>query len=250
MILKIHIDQELAQSLIARKLPNGRALLQAALRAATARFCTESATTPQPARQEVRAPASPPAHAKVQRTRRRDCLMRSTTTGWVEATPVASQILDVVLCSTSVSFAVRMTKSYARLRSTASVVGGIRRILCATKDDLFFGEVNCGNGEVDVEGPSSRRGSRLSPRIIIMAPPGGLMCRLPSYSPITSLLLDVIETSRCSDHDLTVCAYDAVLGNNRGKPSSSSHRGPVHDKRSAVSRMTTDFLERLFRRPR
>jgi hypothetical protein len=29
LILKIHIDQELAQSLIARKLPNGRALLQA-----------------------------------------------------------------------------------------------------------------------------------------------------------------------------------------------------------------------------
>jgi len=40
------IDQELTQSLIARKLPNGRALLQAALRAATARFCTESTTTP------------------------------------------------------------------------------------------------------------------------------------------------------------------------------------------------------------
>jgi len=36
LILKIHIDQELAQSLIARKLPNGRALLQATLRAATA----------------------------------------------------------------------------------------------------------------------------------------------------------------------------------------------------------------------
>jgi hypothetical protein len=46
LILKTHIDQELAQSLIARKLPNGRALLQAALRAATARFCTESTITP------------------------------------------------------------------------------------------------------------------------------------------------------------------------------------------------------------
>jgi hypothetical protein len=32
LILKIHIDQVLAQSLNARKLPNGRALLQAALR--------------------------------------------------------------------------------------------------------------------------------------------------------------------------------------------------------------------------
>jgi D-amino-acid dehydrogenase len=48
LILKIHLDQELAQSLIARKLPNGRALLQAALRAASARFCTESTTTPFP----------------------------------------------------------------------------------------------------------------------------------------------------------------------------------------------------------
>jgi hypothetical protein len=46
LILKIHIDQELAQSLIARELPNGRALRQAGLRAATARFCTESTTTP------------------------------------------------------------------------------------------------------------------------------------------------------------------------------------------------------------
>jgi hypothetical protein len=45
LILKIHLDQELAQSLIARRLPNGRALLQSALRAATARFCTESRTT-------------------------------------------------------------------------------------------------------------------------------------------------------------------------------------------------------------
>src|SRR5471030_1590135 len=45
LILKIHVDQELAQSLIAQKLPNGRALLQAALRTATARFCKECTTT-------------------------------------------------------------------------------------------------------------------------------------------------------------------------------------------------------------
>jgi hypothetical protein len=44
--LKTHIDQELAQSLIARKLRNGRALLQLALCADTARFCTESTATP------------------------------------------------------------------------------------------------------------------------------------------------------------------------------------------------------------
>jgi hypothetical protein len=50
LILKIHIDQVLAQSLNARKLPNGRALLQAALRAATARNCTKSGkdATPPP----------------------------------------------------------------------------------------------------------------------------------------------------------------------------------------------------------
>jgi hypothetical protein len=76
------------------------------------------------------------------------------------------------------------------------------------------------------------------------------MCRLPSYSPITSLLLDVIETSRCSDDDLTVCAYDFALGNSQGKPSSRFHRVPAHDQRSAASRMKTDLLERLLRRLR
>jgi hypothetical protein len=76
------------------------------------------------------------------------------------------------------------------------------------------------------------------------------MCRLPSYSPITSLLLDVIETSRCTDDDLTVCAYEAALGNSQGNPSSRFQRVFSHDQRSAVSRMKTDLLERLLRRPR
>jgi hypothetical protein len=38
------------------------------------------------------------------------------------------------------------------------------------------------------------------------------MCRLPSYSPITSLVLDDVDRSACSDRDLTACAYDAALG--------------------------------------
>jgi hypothetical protein len=38
------------------------------------------------------------------------------------------------------------------------------------------------------------------------------MCRLPSYSPITGLVLDAAERSACTDHDLTDCAYDAALG--------------------------------------
>jgi hypothetical protein len=46
LILKIYIDQELAQSPISRRLPNGRTLLQAALRKTAARFCSESTTTP------------------------------------------------------------------------------------------------------------------------------------------------------------------------------------------------------------
>jgi hypothetical protein len=38
------------------------------------------------------------------------------------------------------------------------------------------------------------------------------MCLLPSYSPITGLLLDAIEHSRCSERDLTARAYDAAIG--------------------------------------
>jgi len=40
------MDQRLAPSLTERKPPNRRALLQAALSEATARFCTKSTTTP------------------------------------------------------------------------------------------------------------------------------------------------------------------------------------------------------------
>jgi hypothetical protein len=77
------------------------------------------------------------------------------------------------------------------------------------------------------------------------------MCRLPSYSPITALLLDAIETSRCSERDLTFRAYDAALGSNLAETLTRSRRVPrVHDEPSALSQMTTELRERIWRRPR
>jgi hypothetical protein len=77
------------------------------------------------------------------------------------------------------------------------------------------------------------------------------MCRLPSYSPITALLLDAIETSRCSERDLTFRACDAAFGSNLAEPLTRSRRVPrVRDEPSALSQMTTELRERIWRRPR
>lgn len=46
LILKSRVDQVLAKSLIARELSDRRALLQTALGASTARFCTKRTSTP------------------------------------------------------------------------------------------------------------------------------------------------------------------------------------------------------------
>jgi hypothetical protein len=74
------------------------------------------------------------------------------------------------------------------------------------------------------------------------------MCRLPSYSPITDLLLEDIQTSGCSGSDLTVRAYDAALGVNRKTPFANTRLNGANDRQSAMLRLTTDLRARLFRR--